>query len=184
MFALRDVGEGARRPEPAHRCGGQAPSSQSVGLAAAGATSDRRAGRLDSRGLAGLIIRSPAVCDWCVLLLVCLFVCLFFIFAGASEDWSLVGFQWRMCEADESQRRAFWNWVKPFFMDPRYMRVDNKPIFSLYRSDQTARSDSRATPSNQKCARAILNSVPIDTGEMSALIRVRVCVRALRSVCV
>ena len=33
----------------------------------------------------------------------------------------------------------FWNWVKPFFMDPRYLRVDNKPVLSFYKSEKCSK---------------------------------------------
>ena len=54
---------------------------------------------------------------------------------GMNEDSSQDGVNWDWKLSDEdrnAERRMFWNWVVPFFKDPRYVRVQGKPILTFY----------------------------------------------------
>ena len=57
-----------------------------------------------------------------------------FFFDYATEDWSLLNMPFKLCDADTPLERveALWAWMSPFMRDPRYMRVHNRPILSLY----------------------------------------------------
>lgn len=57
-----------------------------------------------------------------------------FFFDYATEDWALINMPFKLCDADTPLERVerLWQWISPFMRDPRYMRVHNRPILSLY----------------------------------------------------
>ena len=66
-----------------------------------------------------------------------------FFFNWANEDWRMPGdFQFRMCHVDEERRRVFWEWLRPFLLDPRYLRVHNRPVLSVYRWTNSSECDA------------------------------------------
>ena len=56
-----------------------------------------------------------------------------FFLNWANEDWRMDGdFAWRMCHTTHSNRRRLWEWLRPLMRDPRYLRVHNRPVLSVY----------------------------------------------------